>query len=122
MGGRGAGAGNLGDQSPQVRSHRAWPDDDLADCSSKFTGKKLDDYIKGERCDYVCARRIVNGTDRDDDLAKYAQTFEAALRAANYLGVAPQPRPTIPEPKPDPAPAPEPARGWLSRVFAWLFS
>lgn len=92
-----------------------------------FTGKKLDDYIKGDRCDYVGARRIVNGTDRADDLAEYAKTFETALRAANYLGVAPQPRPTIPEPKPAqpapiPAPAPEPARGWLSRVLSRLFS
>ncbi|MBT1155725.1 hypothetical protein J1C56_08985 [Aminobacter anthyllidis] len=76
-----------------------------------FTGKKLDDYIKGDRCDYVGARRIVNGTDRDDDLARYAETFEAALRAANYLGVAPQPRPTIPEPKPAPSiPAPAPTK------------
>ncbi len=92
-----------------------------------FTGKKLDDYIKGDRCDYVGARRIVNGTDRDEDLSKYAHIFEAALRAANYLGVAPQPRPTIPsEPmvvlRPDPVPAPEPARGWLSRVLARLLS
>jgi putative chitinase len=87
-----------------------------------FTGKRLDDYIKGDRCDYVGARRIVNGTDRAADIARYAETFEAALRSANYLGVAPQPRPTIPEPKPDPAPAPEPARGWLSRLLSRLFS
>lgn len=92
-----------------------------------FTGKKLDDYIRGDRSDYVGARRIVNGTDRDDDLAVYAVTFETALRAAGYIGQAPKTL-TIPEPKPapqpipDPAPAPEPARGWLSRVLSRLFS
>jgi len=64
-----------------------------------FTGKKLEDYIKGDRCDYVGARRIVNGTDRDDDLAGYAVTFEKALRAAGYIGQAPKTL-TIPEPKP----------------------
>lgn len=76
-----------------------------------FTGKRLDDYIKGDRCDYVGARRIVNGTDRAEDLADYAKTFEKALRAANYLGVAPQPRPMIPEsttPKPSVPKASEP--------------
>ncbi|CAN7625087.1 hypothetical protein [Aminobacter sp. LjRoot7] len=76
-----------------------------------FTGKKLADYISGEKCDYVGARRIVNGTDRADDIARYAETFEGALRASNYLGVAPQPRPTIPEvttPKPSVPKASEP--------------
>lgn len=60
-----------------------------------FTGKKLADHINGEKCAYVGARRLVNGTDRDDDLAAYSKTFEAGFRAANYLGVAPQPRLTI---------------------------
>ncbi|CAI2936236.1 hypothetical protein [Aminobacter niigataensis] len=86
-----------------------------------FTGKKLDDYIVGEKCDYVGARRIVNGTDRAADLAGYAKTFETALRAAAYIAQAPQ-KLQIPELKPTPAPAPEPARGWLSRVLARLFS
>lgn len=70
-----------------------------------FTGKKLDDYIRGDRSDYVGARRIVNGTDRDDDLAGYAVTFETALRAAGYIGQAPKtltiPEPKLTAPKPD---------------------
>ncbi len=52
-----------------------------------FTGKKLDDYIGNGKIDYVNARRIVNGVDRKDDIAKYAQSFETALSAANYSSV-----------------------------------
>ena len=44
-----------------------------------FTGKKLSDYIHGKTCDYVNARRIINGTDKASTLAGYATKFEAAL-------------------------------------------
>lgn len=44
-----------------------------------FTGKKLSDYLPG---DYVGARRIINGTDKDDEIAAYAVSFEAALKEA----------------------------------------
>lgn len=50
-----------------------------------FTGKKLADYISGNRCDYVGARRIINGTDRAALIAGYASRFEAALSAAGGL-------------------------------------
>lgn len=50
-----------------------------------FTGKKLDDYIKGKKKDYVQARRIVNGLDRAELIAKYAVKFEAALQAAEEI-------------------------------------
>lgn len=46
-----------------------------------FTGKKLSDYLPG---DYVGARRIINGTDRAQDIAGYARAFEAALVAAEW--------------------------------------
>lgn len=42
-----------------------------------FTGKKLGDYLPG---DYRGARRVVNGTDKQDLIAGYAREFEAALR------------------------------------------
>lgn len=45
-----------------------------------FTGKKLSDYIHGASCDYVNARRIINGTDKASTLAGYAKKFEHALR------------------------------------------
>jgi putative chitinase len=45
-----------------------------------FTGKKLGDYFGEDgRCDWVNARRIINGTDRAADVAGYAQRFNSAL-------------------------------------------
>ena len=49
-----------------------------------FTGKSLGDYVNDEFTDYVNARRVVNGTDRADMLAGYAEDFEQALRDAGY--------------------------------------
>jgi hypothetical protein len=47
-----------------------------------FTGKKLEDYIIGTRCNYVKARRIINGDDETATIASFANSFEAALRVA----------------------------------------
>lgn len=47
-----------------------------------YTGKRLADYINDTQCDYVSARRIINGTDKARTIAKYATIFEAALSAA----------------------------------------
>ena len=44
-----------------------------------FTGKNLADYIQQGSVDYVNARRIVNGTDRAQEIAEYAKKFEHAL-------------------------------------------
>lgn len=44
-----------------------------------FTGKKLSDYP-----DYRSMRRIINGTDKDALIARYANAFEIALRGAGY--------------------------------------
>lgn len=46
-----------------------------------FTGRKLSDYINQSKTDYVNARRIINGTDKANLIAGYADTFEKALRA-----------------------------------------
>lgn len=88
-----------------------------------FTGKKLSDYISGDKKDYAGARRIVNGTDKAALIAGYAETFEKALRAAGYVGQAPAPSP-VPTAEPKPIPQPpveqpaEPKKGF----WAWLFS
>lgn len=77
-----------------------------------FTGKKLDDYITGEKADYYGARAIVNGTDRAELIADLAERYEKALVSASST-VSPLDRPYIdhvptdshvvfPEPFPDP--------------------
>jgi putative chitinase len=47
-----------------------------------FTGKSLEDYTNAGDLDYVNARRIINGLDRADLIAGYAESFEAILTAA----------------------------------------
>ena len=47
-----------------------------------FTGARLTDYIRATRCDYINARRIINGTDKAAEIAGYARLFEGCLRAA----------------------------------------
>jgi putative chitinase len=72
-----------------------------------FTGKKLSDYLSDAKTDYRNARRIINGTDRADEIAGYALAFEAALRAGGYGKAAEKPTP-LQEPAPAP-PKPEPS-------------
>jgi putative chitinase len=44
-----------------------------------FTGKKLNTYINATTCDYINARRIINGTDRASLIKGYAVNFETCL-------------------------------------------
>lgn len=45
-----------------------------------YTGKKLSDYINDKKCDFAGARRIVNGTDKKDEIAAIAQKFLTCLQ------------------------------------------
>lgn len=65
-----------------------------------FTGKKLFDYFNG-RTDWVNARRIINGTDKAQEIASYARAFHSALTAAEKPDAVPPP-PDIPSPVPHP--------------------
>ena len=47
-----------------------------------FTGKKLSDYISPNSCDYLNARRIINGTDQAQKIAGYATAIEKVLRSS----------------------------------------
>lgn len=47
-----------------------------------FTHKRLADYIHGQTTDFIGARRIINGTDRAQLIAGYAQQFLEDLTAA----------------------------------------
>jgi putative chitinase len=52
-----------------------------------YTGKALRDYIpaRAARQHYINARRIVNGTDRAEDIADIALVFQRALEAGRWL-------------------------------------
>lgn len=47
-----------------------------------FTGKKLSDYFNERDCDWINARRIINGTDRASRIADIARAFNVALDGA----------------------------------------
>lgn len=51
--------------------------------SGAFTGVGLKRYINSQLCDYVNARRIINGTDCAERIAYYAQKIEVVLQAAS---------------------------------------
>lgn len=44
-----------------------------------YTGKKLSDYINDQKCDFAGARKIINGTDKKDEIAAIAQKFLSCL-------------------------------------------
>ncbi len=46
-----------------------------------FTTRKLSRYVNDSVCDYVGARKVVNGEDKDTLIARYARVFETALNA-----------------------------------------
>ena len=48
-----------------------------------FTGRKLIDYFKGTRSDWIDARVIINGHDRAALIASYGMAFYHALTEAN---------------------------------------
>jgi putative chitinase len=47
-----------------------------------YTTKKLSDYIHDGVCNYLGARKIINGTDKDSLIAGHAIKFERCLRAS----------------------------------------
>ena len=47
-----------------------------------FTGRKLAHYINAQGCDYIGARRIINGFDCAERIAGYAQSFARVLEGA----------------------------------------
>lgn len=65
-----------------------------------FTGKALEDYIVGDRCDFIGARRTVNGTDKAQEIAGYATIFEKAFAAGGmplrFAVVSPPTKVTLP--------------------------
>lgn len=86
-----------------------------------FTGKKLSDYLDGPLADYVGARRIINGTDKDKMIAGYANEFASALILARYGKEAPQKTEGANSPQ-TPKPAAIPSKEhWLLTILKSLF-
>jgi putative chitinase len=44
-----------------------------------FTGKSLEMYFNDKKADWINARRIINGLDKAEAIAKYSKTFYNAL-------------------------------------------
>jgi hypothetical protein len=80
--------------------------------SGIYTGRRLGDYIGHGRIDYVNARRIINGIDRAEDIAKIAGSYRKAL----LLSIIEEP---IPEPVPVPVPMPDAVVNY-DQFRAWL--
>lgn len=81
-----------------------------------FTGKKLGDYTT-----FTGMRRVINGTDRADLIAAYADRFMTALNGASKP--APIPAEPFREPEPEDAIAPPPARtNWLALLIQFIVS
>jgi len=44
-----------------------------------FTGRRLGEFINSDICNYLAARKIINGMDKADVIAGYARVFNEAL-------------------------------------------
>lgn len=49
-----------------------------------FTGKSIPDYITLSKSDFKEARRVINGTDKAQTIARLAEQYDAALKAEGY--------------------------------------
>jgi uncharacterized protein YraI len=88
--------------------------------NGSFTGAKLSRFISGDSCDYVNARKIINGLDQADRIAGYAQKLESILRASAVAAVpggVPVPQPATPA-EPVSTPAQPAATGAVMTVTA----
>lgn len=63
-----------------------------------FTGAKLARFINAEGCDYVNARKIINGLDQANRIAAYARKLETVLRGSVIAAMdgVPAPAPSVP--------------------------
>lgn len=50
-----------------------------------FTGRKLSHYFGVNKADYLSARRIINGADKKELIASYAEKFETILKRTSQL-------------------------------------
>jgi putative chitinase len=60
----------------------AWQITSIGMRKGLFTGKKLSDFINDKKTDYLGARKIINGTDKAQLIAGYAEQFEEILSSS----------------------------------------
>lgn len=82
--------------------------------NGSFTGAKLSRFINGDTCDYVNARKVINGLDQAQRIAGYAQKLEKVLRDSAVAAVPGG----VPTPVPAPQPTPAPTGGSTYTVTA----
>lgn len=58
-----------------------------------FTGKKLGDFINANQCDFINARKVINGLDKAKAIAEIAQKYKEVLSPCVTYPV-PEPLPT----------------------------
>lgn len=95
-----------------------------------FTGKKLSNYIDDvdendseELKEYKNARRIVNGTDKAETIAKLALVFEKGLKEGGYgLKVTEKPKENVPvvSSTPTPEKPQKPSVSFLDAILSLL--
>ncbi len=49
-----------------------------------FTSKKIGDYVTLQKSNFKGARRVINGTDKANEIARLAIKYDAALKATGY--------------------------------------
>lgn len=81
-----------------------------------FTGKKLSDYITLQKSDFVGARRIINGTDKAEQIAKYAREYDSDLKKIGYGEAVKD------TPKEEPTIIPDTKENWLSAIINLIIS
>jgi putative chitinase len=79
--------------------------------NGSFTGAKLSRFINADGCDYVNARKIINGLDQAQRIAGYATRLEKVLRDSAVAAV-----PGVPAPQP--ATPAQPAAGGQPYIVA----
>jgi putative chitinase len=82
----------IGDQPNDQADPDNMLDPEIAYCTMSyamrkgaFTGVGLPRYLNATRCDYLNARKIINGLDCSEKIAREALGFEEALRAAGTV-------------------------------------
>jgi len=65
----------LGNPDKALERETSWKILELGMTKGLYTGKKLGDYVNENKDDYRNARRVINGLDRADLIAGYAESF-----------------------------------------------